>query len=126
MAESFQHIQLIMVRKHYTLLMVPALIIAFFFIVRNNFTHINSFISITNTRWQKVHIQIREASDQNSDKLIFDQYLVKGQTRAFSIDNANNILYRRDLNPNHADGVHFTSWIPAKSGDSSLFKVDNP
>src|SRR6202012_3167162 len=105
MAESFQHIQLIMVRKHYTLLMVPALIIAFFFIVRNNFTHINSFISITNTRWQKVHIQIREASDQNSDKLIFDQYLVKGQTRAFSIDNANNILYRRDLNPNHADGV---------------------
>jgi hypothetical protein len=128
MVESFQNTPFIVMKKYLTIIMAVSLAVAIFFIFRKNFRQYNSVVSIINTRWQKVHIQIREGDnpDPVRNKLIFDQYLTRGQSRAFTIDNGNNIVYRRDSNPNNADSVHFTNWIVAKCDNSSTFILDNP
>jgi hypothetical protein len=98
------------------------------FVLRNNYVHHNSIVSIRNTRWPRVHIQVREeySSHPLSNKLIFDQYLVLGQLRSFSVDKGANITYRRDFDPNHADGLHFTDWLRANWQDSYTCTVNNP
>ena len=108
--------------------MVLSIIVAVFFIFRKNFMQYNPVVSITNTKWQKIRIQVRAGDSPNplSNKLIFDQYLTKGQTRIFTVGNGDNIVYRRDSDPNHADSVHFTNWIVAKCDNSSTFILNNP
>ena len=88
----------------------------------------NSIVSIVNTRWQKVRVQVREGNNPNPlhSRLVFDQYLTKGQSRTFTVSNGDGIIYRRDRDPNHADSVHFTNWIVAKSDNSSTFILNNP
>ncbi len=128
MVESFQNTPFIVMKRYFTLTMVVSLAVAIFFVFRKNFRQYNSVVSVRNTRWQKVHIQVREGDnpDPVHNKLIFDQYLTWGQSRTFMIDNGNDIIYRRDRDPNHADSVHFTGWIYAKCDNSSTFILDNP
>src|SRR5437588_3708278 len=99
--------------KYLTALIVLILMATLFFIIHKNFGSHNPVVSIINTRWPKIHIQVREGDNPNplSNKLIFDQYLTKGQSRSFAVDNGDNIIYRRDRDPNHADSVNFTNWI---------------
>ena len=96
--------------------------------VHRSYIQFNSTVSIKNTHWKKVHVQIRKGfyTDPNHAKLIFDQYLTMGQMNTFTVDNGDDILYRRDSDPNHADGVHFTGWKYADCGDSSSCIVNNP
>ena len=128
MVESFQNTPFIVMRKYLTVLMVLFLIAVLFFILRKNFTQYNPIVSIINTRWEKIHIQVREGENPNplSNKLIFDQCLTRGQSRSFTVDNGDNIIYRRDRDPNHADSIHFTNWIVAKCDNSSTFILNNP
>ncbi|HVW16144.1 MAG TPA: hypothetical protein VHB54_20100 [Mucilaginibacter sp.] len=106
------------------IVLMPAL----YFIVRKNYLEYNSSVSIRNMRWHKVHVQVRKGFDPDPahNKLVFDQYLVLGQSRTFTIDNGDDILYRRDANPNHPDGIHFTAWAYADCAGSSGCSVDNP
>ncbi len=128
MIRSFQNTPIIVMRKYFTLLIALFLIVALFFILRKNFSQYNPIVSIINTKWQKIHIQVREGDSPNplSNKLIFDQCLTRGQSRAFTVDNGDDIIYRRDSDPNHADSVHFTKWIVAKCDNSSTFILNNP
>jgi len=128
MIALYQNILLILMKKYFTAFMVIISIAAMVFVLRKNNLRHNSLVSITNTRWQKVHIQVRAGynPDPSHNKLIFDQYLVKGQSRTFSVGHGNDIVYRRDQDPNHADSVHFTSWTYAKFDDSSACMIDNP
>lgn len=111
-------------RRYFTVFMAIALAAALIYLVKKNYTGYNSLISIRNTRWQKVHIQVWTAN--NPGKPIFDEYLDKGQSRAFTITNEDNIIYRRDMDPNHPDGIHFTNWMYANCGDSSACTINNP
>ena len=128
MVESFQNTPFIVMKKYLAVVMMLCLASAIFFIFRKNHTPYNAVVSIINTRWKKVHIQVREG--ENPDplrcKLIFDQYLTRGQSRSFTVDNGDNIIYRRDRDPNHADSIHFTNWIVAKCDNSSTFILNNP
>ncbi len=128
MVESFQNSSFIVMKKYLAVIMVLFLIAAFFFILHKNFMQYNPIVSIVNTRWQKIHVQVREGENPNplNNKLIFDQCLTKGQSRSFMVDNGDNIIYRRDRDPNHADSVHFTNWIVAKCDNSSTFILNNP
>jgi len=128
MVESFQNPPFIVMKKYLAVTMVLFLIAALFFILRKNFMQYNPIVSIVNTRWQKIHIQVREGENPNplNNKLIFDQCLTKGQSRSFMVDNGDNIIYRRDRDPNHADSIHFTNWIVAKCDNSSTFILNNP
>jgi hypothetical protein len=128
MVISLQNILFFMPKKYLTIVMALAIIAVIFFIFRKNYMRYNSMVSIVNTRWPKVHIQVREGNnpDPMHNKLIFDQYLTKGQSRMFTVDDSDNIMYRRDTDPNYGDSVHFTNWIVAKSDNSSTFILDNP
>ncbi|HZX59813.1 MAG TPA: hypothetical protein VFE54_13845 [Mucilaginibacter sp.] len=128
MLEVFQNIQVIVMKKYLAILIVLFLIVALFFILHKNFMQYNPIVSVVNTRWQKIHIQVRAGDKPNplSNKLIFDQCLTRGQSRSFTVDNGDNIIYRRDRDPNHADSVHFTNWIVAKCDNSSTFILNNP
>ncbi|MBS1528686.1 MAG: hypothetical protein JSU01_00140 [Bacteroidetes bacterium] len=111
-------------RKYFTAFMAIALAAALFYIVKRNYTGYNALVSIRNTRWEKVHIQVRTAD--NTQKLVFDEYLYKGQSKAFTMSSGNKIIYRRDLDPDLPDGVHFTGWTAANCGDSSVCTINNP
>jgi hypothetical protein len=128
MVESFVITPFAMMKKYLAILMALLLIVALIFILRKNFMQYNPIVSIINTRWQKIHIQVREGDNPNplSNKLIFDQCLTKGQSRTFTVNIGDNIIYRRDRDPNHADSVHFTNWIVAKCDNSSTFILNNP
>lgn len=119
-----QNIGLITMRKYITVFMAVALAAALFYLIKKNYTGYKSLVSIRNTRWQKVHIQVR--TDTSPDAPIFDEYLNRGQSRAFTMNEGDNIIYRRDLDPNHPDGVHFTKWTYANCGDSSACTINNP
>jgi len=108
--------------------MALTIIATLYLVFHRNYIQSNSTVSIKNTRWKKVHIQVCKGyrSDPSDHKLIFDQYLTRGQSRTFTVDGADNILYRRDKDPNHADGASFTSWTDADCDDSSMCTVDNP
>ena len=124
MITNSQNIGLITMRRYFTAFMAIALATALFYLVKKNYTGYKSLVSIRNTRWQKVHIQVRTGSDPA--KPIIDEYLDKGQSRAFTINNEADIIYRRDLDPNHPDGVHFTKWAYANCGDSAACIINNP
>ena len=128
MVETYHNILTLVMKKYIAIMLVIAAVIALIFILHKNYIHLNSTVSIRNTRWQKVHIQVRKGYKPNplNDKLIFDQSLTMGQSRTFTIDNNDEIVYRRDMDPNHPDGVHFTSWTYANCDDSSVCTVDNP
>ena len=121
---SSQNIGLIIMRKYITAFMAIALAATLFYLIKKNYTGYNSLVSIHNTRWQKVHIQVR--MDDNPGKPIFDEYLNKGQSRAFTMNDGGNIIFRRDLDPKHPDGVHFPKWMYANCGDSSACTINNP
>lgn len=124
MITNSQSIGLIVtMRKYFTAFMAVALAAALFYIVKRNYTGYHSLVSIHNTHWQKVRVQVRMAA--NFQKIVFDEYLFQGQSKAFTT-NSGDILYRRDLDPNHPDGVHFTRWAPANCGDSSACMINNP
>jgi len=74
---SSQNIGLIIMRKYITAFMAIALAATLFYLIKKNYTGYNSLVSIRNTRWQKVHIQVR--MDNTQGKPIFDEYLNKGQ-----------------------------------------------
>ncbi|HWD89605.1 MAG TPA: hypothetical protein VG367_15845 [Mucilaginibacter sp.] len=124
MITNSQNIGLIIImRKYFTAFMAIALVAVLFYIVKRNYTGYNALVSIHNARWQKVHVQVR--IDDNSRKLVFDEYLYKGQSKAFTKSEGNDIVYRRDLDPDRPDGVHFTNWTPANCGDSSACTINN-
>ncbi|MBS1525115.1 MAG: hypothetical protein JST19_05665 [Bacteroidetes bacterium] len=104
------------------------LMLALYFIVRKSYLEYNSSISIRNMRWHRVHVQVRKGfnPDPGHNKLVFDQYLALGQSRTFTIDDGDDIMYRRDVDPDHPDGVHFTNWAYADCAGSSACSVDNP
>jgi hypothetical protein len=104
--------------------MAIALAAVLFYLAKKNYTGYNSLVSIRNTRWQKVRIQVR--AKNNPGRPIFDEYLNNGQSKAFTINNGENIFYRRDLDPDHPDGIHFTKWTFANCGDSSACTINNP
>ena len=128
MVENFQDIGLITMKKYFIALLSLAVVVALLLILRSYYMRYNSVVSIKNTKWERVHVQVREDNGSGSagNKLIFDQYLVKGQSRSFSVNKGNNIAYRRDLDPNHPDGLHFTAWAHANWEDSYTCTVDNP
>ncbi|MGZ4001299.1 MAG: hypothetical protein ACXVIY_11745, partial [Mucilaginibacter sp.] len=66
-------------RKYITAFMAIALVAALFYLIKKNYTGYNSLVSIHNTKWQKVHIQVH--MDDNPGKPIFDEYLNRGQSR---------------------------------------------
>lgn len=114
--------------KKYIIAIAAVTVIATLFMtIRRNYIQFNSTVSIKNTHWQKVHVQVRKgySSDPNSNKLIFDQYLTMGQSRAFTID-GDDLLYRRDKDPDHPDGIHFTKWEYANCDNSFSCTIDNP
>jgi len=115
-------------KKYFTVIMALAIVATLYFVIHRNYIQFNSTVSIKNTRWQKVHVQVRKGynPDPNHDRLIFDQYLTMGQSRTFSVDNGDDILYRRDVDPNNADGKHFTNWTYANCDDSSACTVNDP
>ena len=115
-------------RKYYTTLIVIGCIIASIFAIRRNFMQFNSIVSIHNSQWEKIRIQVRKgfSDDTSRDQLIFDQFLDKGQSRSFSVDNGDDIVYRRDLDPNHHDGKHFTEWSQANDDGSAICSIDTP
>ena len=115
---------IIIMRKYFTVFMAVALALALFYIIKRNYTGYSSLVSIHNSRWHKVHIQVRMAD--NPRIFVFDEYLYKGQSRAFTMNGGGDIVYRRDLDPNHADGIHFTQWMPANCGDSPACDINNP
>lgn len=119
-----QNIGLIIMRRYFTVFMAIALAATLFYLVKKKYTGYNSLVSIRNSRWQKVHIQVR--TDDKPGKPIFDEYLNKGQSRAFTMNDGDNIIFRRDLDPNHPDGVHFTKWMYANCGDSTACTINNP
>ena len=121
---SSHHIGLIIMRKYITVFMAVALAAALFYLIKKNYTGYNSLVSIRNTRWRKVHIQVR--ADEHPGTPIFDEYLEKGQSRAFTMNDGENVIYRRDLDPDHPDGVHFTKWAYANCGDSAACTINNP
>jgi len=128
MVESYQHILTVIMKRYLTTLLAIAIIITLILIIRRSYIQYNSIVSIRNSRWERVRIQVRKgfAPDPANDKLIFDQFLTKGQARAFTIDNGDDIVYRRDLDPNHADGIHFTPWTYANCDGSSTCTVYDP
>jgi hypothetical protein len=117
-----------LMKKYFTVMMALAVIAIFYLIIHRNYIQFNSTVSIKNTHWKKVHIQVR--NDYNPDlhhhELIFDQYLTLGQSRTFTVDNADNILYRRDTDPTYADGTHFTNWTHANTDSSATCTVNKP
>lgn len=128
MVISYQNIPFIIMKKYFTALLVIICIVVSIFAVRKNFMQFNSIVSIRNSQWEKVHIQVRKgySDDPVNDHLIFDQFLDKGQSRSFTVDNGDDIVYRRDLDPDHPDGKHFTKWTYANYDGSSICSVDNP
>lgn len=117
-----------MMKKYLILIIALTVAGSLYFVIHRNFTQFNSTVSIKNTRWQKVHVQVRKGynPDPYHNKLIFDQYLTMGQSRTFTVNNGDDILYRRDNDPDHGDGIHFTKWAYANCDDSSTCIVDNP
>lgn len=128
MVISYQNIHFPIMKKYLTTLLVISCMVASMFAIRKNFMQSNSIISIRNSQWMKVHIQVRKgySDNPNHDHLIFDQFLDKGQSRAFTVANGDDIVYRRDLDPNHPDGRHFTKWTYANYDNSSICSIDNP
>lgn len=128
MVIGFQSTPFVTMRKYFTIIMVIGCIIAMIFAIRRNFMQFNSIVSIRNSQWEKVHIQVRKgfSDDPSRDQLIFDQFLDKGQSRSFTVDNGDDIVYRRDLDPNHPDGKHFTKWTYANYDGATICSVDNP
>jgi len=115
-------------RKYFFTLTILISTLTLYFVIRKNYLEFNSTISIKNIHWQKVHIQVRKGfnPDPFKNKLIFDQYLGIGQSRTFTIDNGDDILYRRDTDPDHADGIHFTGWQYAGDDEASVCTLDKP
>ena len=127
MVISYPNALLITMKRYFATVLIITGATLFIFLLRKNLQHFNSFVSISNMRWQKVHVQVRKGrSDPFHDKLIFDEYLIKGQSRTFTVDDGNDIEYRHDIDPNDADGVHFTNWTFAGAGDSSVCNVNFP
>jgi hypothetical protein len=115
-------------KRYFTLIMTITILATLYLVIHRNYIQFNSIVSIKNTRWQKVRVQVRKGynPDPYHDKLIFDQYLTMGQSRTFTVDNGDDILYRRDSNPRQPDGVHFTSWTYANCANSSGCIVEGP
>jgi len=128
MVESYQNIPFFIVRKYFTTIFVTGIIALLLFVLYRNYMQFNSTVSITNSRWQKVHIQVKKPPRSGLERagIIFDQYLVKGQSRSFTVDDSNDILYRRDLDPDHADGIHFTNWTHANNDGSAVCTIKDP
>jgi hypothetical protein len=128
MVKSYQNLFFVTLRKYLTTLLVIVVIVSLAFLFFSNYLQFNSTVSITNTRWQKVHIQVKDGQSSGTgvDHIIFDQYLIEGQSRTFTVSNGDDILYRRDRDPDHADGVHFTEWTSANCDESSVCIVNNP
>ncbi|MGZ3751603.1 MAG: hypothetical protein ACXVAU_10035 [Mucilaginibacter sp.] len=115
-------------KSYFTAVMVITTAASLFLAIHKNLIHFNSTVSIKNNHWEKLHIQVRKGYSPNpdNDKLIFDQSITMGHSHAFIIDNGDDILYRRDRDPSHPDGIHFTNWTYANCDDSAVCKVDNP
>ena len=128
MVLGYQNVLFIMMKKYSAMVFLVAMVVSVIFIVRRNYMQFNSIVSVSNSRWANVHIQICKAGngDPATDKLIFDQSLSKGQSRTFTINNGDDIVYRRDLDPNHPDGKHFTNWTYANYDGSSVCSIDDP
>ncbi len=125
MTELYKYI---MTKKYFNGMMFLTFMATLYLVIHKNYIQFNSTVSIKNTRWQKVHLQVCKGynPDPSNNRVIFDQYLTIGQSRAFTVDNGDDILYRRDIDPNHPDGVHFTNWAYANSDNSSGNSVNNP
>ena len=108
--------------------MVLTFMTTLYVVIHRNHLLSNLTVSIKNSRWQKVHLQVRKGynPDPANDEVIFDQYLTIGESRVFTAGNGDDILYRRDLDPNHPDGKHFTDWIYASNDSSAASMVNNP
>lgn len=128
MVEIYQNIPFFIVRKYLTTIFVTGIFAVLVFVLYRNYMPLNSTVSISNSRWQKVHIQVKKTSATipESAGIIFDQYLVKGQSRSFTVNNSDNILYRRDLDPDHPDGVHFTDWTSANNDGWAVCTIKDP
>jgi hypothetical protein len=115
-------------RRSFSVLAPFFAIAALSFVIKRSYMQFNAIVSIHNTQWQKVHVQVRKGYDPDpaKDKLIFDQYLVLGQSRTFTVNNGDDIVYRRDAYPDHADGKHFTRWTYANCNDSQNCVINNP
>lgn len=128
MVENYPDMPSFIVRKYFTTIFVTGIIALLLFVLYSNYMQFHSTVSITNSRWQKVHVQVKKAfrSGAARSDIIFDQYLVKGQSRSFTVDESDDILYRRDLNPDHADGIHFTNWTHANNDGSAACTIKDP
>lgn len=115
-------------KRFFLVLMAFLAIAALSFVIKRSYIQFNAIVSIRNTQWQRVHVQVRKGykQDPENDKLIFDQDLALGQSRTFTVTNGDDIVYRRDADPAHADGKHFTRWSYANCGDSRNCVINNP
>ena len=115
-------------KKYFTLVMALTFMVTLYLLIYRNYIKYKSTVCIKNTHWQKMHVQVRTGynSDPFHNRLVFDQYLTLGQSRTFSVDNGDDIMYRRDTDPNHGDGSHFTVWTYANCDNTSTCTVDNP
>jgi hypothetical protein len=114
--------------KYFITAMALTIIATLYLVIYKNYVQFNSTVSIKNTHWKKVHIQIHKGyhTGPDNNKLIFDQYLIMGQSRTFTVNDGDDILYRRDKDPDHPDGKSFTNWAYANCDDSFGCTVDNP
>jgi hypothetical protein len=115
-------------RKYFITVIVLFSAATLYLVIRKNYLEFNSTVSIKNTRWEKVHIQVRKgySPDPLRNKLIFDKDLALGESHTFKVDNGDDIIYRRDKDPDHADGKHYTNWIYANCYNASYRMVDDP
>jgi hypothetical protein len=71
---------------------------------------IDNSVTITNSQWNTLHLQVRSGNTQNPDQnaqTLYDGNLLRGQSQTFSFPIF--LWYRRDTNPDYPNG-QFTGW----------------
>lgn len=114
-------------KRYFLFMMFFSATVGLFGVLTKKFSGLSSNITLTNKYWEKIHVQVRSGyePDPAKNKLIVDRYLSKGESVTFSESGPENVNYRRDVDPDNADGKHFTEWTYANCPDSNCI-IDNP
>jgi hypothetical protein len=102
-------------KKYFILMMAFSALLAVCGFFLKDVPAIKSNVSFVNRSWHSIHLQVRigQNADASQDRLVFDKFLLRGQKLTLKATEPQILLYRRDANPDHADGRHFTEWTAA-------------
>ncbi len=83
-------------------------------------------VTIINKYWNSLHLQVRVGNQSvpENNSLVKDVILKKNES--VSVDYDVLCYYRRDADPDHPDGVNFTTWTGAGCFRDKPCVVDNP